>query len=1022
MTKLSKMLFLFLAVLYLPSIASATYSLPSDRAVNWNIPYIGVQGDIPNRSTIYTTLSPSGGDDTSAIQNALNSSPAGQVVALNAGTFKISKTVNIPSNVTLRGAGRSATTIAGQSGFSGGSLITMSKGSGYGSSYSASGSLSKGQTTVTLSSSPGWAVGTLVLIDQANSSVSTTTVSNSGSDGTCSWCGRSSGTRSSGQVNRVAAISGSTVTFETPLMTTFASGTQFTTINTVTTGAGLESLCVNNQLSANSSMGGGNGATVAIYNASNCWVLNVDMNGSYLTMLRILNSYGCTIRQCLLHEGTPSAFTAGAAAYNTSRAYGIWLGPGSNNLIENNQLYHLAMPVKYDQPTSYNVMAYNVITNVWYSPNTKWNQASIEFHGAHPMMNLFEGNIVYGRLLADNIWGSSSHNTFFRNRANIAPGMTGALWDACLQAHAYYYNFVGNVMGTAGVEKTYMINNTTVPSSGGIFETGYSSDGDGSSSGNDANVFSTLLVQGNWDSVNNSTTWLSGSDTALPASLYRSSAPSWWGSAPFPAIGPDVTPMAPSNSYTMALGGANTPFDLGTKSSAYTITATAGTGGSISPSGAASVTAGATQAYTITAAAGYKIAAVTVDGASVGAVASYSFPNVSGNHTISATFASASYSITASAATGGSISPAGSTSIAAGGAQTYTITPASGYSISAVSVDGASVGAVTSYSFSNVQANHTIQASFATSATSGGSTGSTAYAVDCGGASYTDASGTVYKADANFSGGSVGTTTAAIAGTTDDVLYQSERYGNFTYSIPVANGSYNVTLKFAEGYFTAAGKRVFNVAIGGTTVISNLDIYAKAGQNSAYDVVVPATVTNGTLSIQFTSVVNNAEVRGIRIVPATTATAPTTGATVFAANAGGASYSTASGVTYQADGDFSGGSTGSGTATISGTSDPKLYQSERYGNFNYSIPVANGNYNVTLKFAETYFTAAGQRVFSVAVGGSTVISNLDLFAKAGKNAAYDVTVPVSVTNGVINLNFISQVNNAQVNAILVQKM
>jgi hypothetical protein len=469
MTKLSKWLLLFLTVLYLPSIANATYSLPSDRSVNWNIPYIGVQGDIPTRSTIYKTLSPCGGDDTSAIQTALSSCPAGQVVYLNAGTFKISKTVNIPSNVTLRGAGRSATVLAGQSGFSGIGLVSISKGTGYGSSYSASGSLSKGQTTVTLTSAPGWAVGTLVLIDQANSSVSSTTVSNAGSNGTCSWCGRSSGTRSSGQVNRVAAISGSTVTFETPLMTTFVSGTQFTTINNLTTGAGLENLGVNNQASGNSSMGGGNGGTVMIYNASNCWINNVDMNGSYMTMLRMLNTYGCTVRGSLLHEGTPAAFSAGCASYQTSRAYGIWIGPGSNNLIENNQLYHLAMPVKYDEPTSYNVMAYNVITKTQYSPSVTWNQASIEFHGAHPMMNLFEGNIVYGRLLADNIWGSSSHNTFFRNRSNIAPGMTGALWDACLQTHAYYYNFVGNVMGTAGVEKTYIINNTTVPGSGGIF-------------------------------------------------------------------------------------------------------------------------------------------------------------------------------------------------------------------------------------------------------------------------------------------------------------------------------------------------------------------------------------------------------------------------------------------------------------------------------------------------------------------------------------------------------------------------
>ena len=76
----------------------------------------------------------------------------------------------------------------------------------------------------------------------------------------------------------------------------------------------------------------------------------------------------------------------------------------------------------------------------------------------------------------------------------------------------------------------------------------------------------------------------------------------------------------------------------------------------------------------------------------------------------------------------------------------------------------------------------------------------------------------------------------------------------------------------------------------------------------------------------------------------------------------------------------------------------------RYGNFSYSIPLTNGNYNVTLKFAETYWTAAGKRVFSVAMNGQTVISNLDIFAKVGKNAAYDVVVPVSVTNGTLNIS------------------
>lgn len=73
----------------------------------------------------------------------------------------------------------------------------------------------------------------------------------------------------------------------------------------------------------------------------------------------------------------------------------------------------------------------------------------------------------------------------------------------------------------------------------------------------------------------------------------------------------------------------------------YTITATSGTGGSISPSGSTSVTQGSNQTYTITANSGYKIADVRVDGSSVGASSTYTFSSVTSTHTISVTFTSA---------------------------------------------------------------------------------------------------------------------------------------------------------------------------------------------------------------------------------------------------------------------------------------------------------------------------------------------------------------------------------------------
>jgi hypothetical protein len=70
----------------------------------------------------------------------------------------------------------------------------------------------------------------------------------------------------------------------------------------------------------------------------------------------------------------------------------------------------------------------------------------------------------------------------------------------------------------------------------------------------------------------------------------------------------------------------------------YTIKATAGTGGSITPSGTVKVNYGANKTFAITPNSGYEILDVKVDGVSKGAITTYTFTNVTANHTISATF------------------------------------------------------------------------------------------------------------------------------------------------------------------------------------------------------------------------------------------------------------------------------------------------------------------------------------------------------------------------------------------------
>ena len=74
-----------------------------------------------------------------------------------------------------------------------------------------------------------------------------------------------------------------------------------------------------------------------------------------------------------------------------------------------------------------------------------------------------------------------------------------------------------------------------------------------------------------------------------------------------------------------------------------------------------------------------------------------------------------------------------------------------------------------------------------------------------------------------------------------------------TYKFTVPNGNYNVVLKFAEIYWTKPGQRVFNVLVNGSQVLTNFDVIAAAGAPlTAVDKTFPVTVTNSTVTIQFT--------------------------------------------------------------------------------------------------------------------------------------------------------------------------
>ncbi len=144
--------------------------------------------------------------------------------------------------------------------------------------------------------------------------------------------------------------------------------------------------------------------------------------------------------------------------------------------------------------------------------------------------------------------------------------------------------------------------------------------------------------------------------------------------------------------------------------------------------------------------------------------------------------------------------------------------------------------------------------------------------INAGGNQFIASTGDTFKADQYFSGGTTFSSVVPIANTTDDVLYQSERWvgnsGFFSYNIPVINGNYNVELHFAEVFFNAAGSRVFDVSIEGIVVLDDYDIYADAGGNAIAKIKsINTAVSDGTLNILFDGIVNNAKINAICVKP-----------------------------------------------------------------------------------------------------------------------------------------------------------
>lgn len=140
----------------------------------------------------------------------------------------------------------------------------------------------------------------------------------------------------------------------------------------------------------------------------------------------------------------------------------------------------------------------------------------------------------------------------------------------------------------------------------------------------------------------------------------------------------------------------------------------------------------------------------------------------------------------------------------------------------------------------------------------------TSWLINAGGAAYASTLGQKFLADQLVVGGTGKTGSFAIDKTVNDKLYSDRRFGsNFSYELPVVNGTYSLKLYFAETYFTTAGKRKFDVFAEGKQLLNDFDIVGSSGAFSAVTKTFAMNVIDGHLNVQFKAVVDNAIVSAI---------------------------------------------------------------------------------------------------------------------------------------------------------------
>lgn len=289
-----------------------------------------------------------------------------------------------------------------------------------------------------------------------------------------------------------------------------------------------------------------------------------------------------------------------------------------------------------------------------------------------------------------------------------------------------------------------------------------------------------------------------------------------------------------------------------------------------------------------------------------------------------------------------------------------------------------------------------------------------------------DSAGAYWEADHYFTGGGAFERPhLPVLRTSDPMLFDHWRVGDFTYDIPLEQGTYELHLFFIGSQSGDFKSQFFNVNANGEPLLKAFNINADAlGANIADEKVFKDIHPDkdGYLHVKFFMERSSPQLNAIEVLPGIPHRQQTVRLVMQPA-----AITDHNGNLWHPDNYFDNGSISDQPRPVSGTPDPNLYALERYGHFTYSIPVdTRGHYTLVLHFAELYWVpdpsgsiGVGSRLFRVYCNGSTLLDNFDIFKEAGSMHALTKTFYHlrPSPEGKLDLTFDPIVNYATISAI-----